>query len=307
MKRLIFSLLLTFVMCGCGPKPINPDIVFRYKLGDKKLVLMSDGENRVSETLLYNYTPAMIEGLNYNGKPLNSFNSFLLETDDQKYMFDTGTGARLKYNFPKADADPEEISKIYITHLHGDHIGGMLKNGEKVFPNATIYISQPEYEYWTDEQIINSFPSHKRSSFDFAAKFLEAYKDQIKLFSPASLEEGGTEIEPGITAFLAPGHTPGHTIYLIDGGKKKIMIWGDITHITELQLRYPSVTISYDVDPEQAWKTREKVIEYVYNNDLQIAGMHIVYPAIGNISKNKNGYYEFNPVKAPKRNNFEMS
>lgn len=307
MKRIFFLLAATAMFTACADKTIDPDITFRYKLGGgDALVLMSDGENRVSETLLHGLAPGMLSVLDYDGKPLNSFNSFLLEMGGQKYMFDTGTGARAQYNHPRAGLDPQEVTKIYLTHLHGDHIGGMLRDGKRVFPNATVYISQPEYDYWTNEQVINSFPSHKRSSFNFARRVLDAYSGQIELFTPATLADGGTELEEGITAYLAPGHTPGHTIYLIGEGRKRVLLWGDITHVTELQLSYPTVSISYDVDDERAVKTRREVLDYVCANGLTVGGMHVVYPAIGRVSREGDGSYRFKAVRAPKRNNFEL-
>jgi glyoxylase-like metal-dependent hydrolase (beta-lactamase superfamily II) len=168
--------------------------------------------------------------------------------------------------------------------MHGDHIGGMLRNGQVAFPKAMIYINQREYDYWS------------KSNNQLAQNVLNAYKDKLKLFD---LEKGEPQenIFPDILAMAAYGHTPGHTMYLLGSGKEQLLVWGDLAHAMAIQMPCPQVAVTYDIDPKQAVESRLAVLKYVTKHHIPVAGMHVAYPAIGTVAANGKGGYVFTPVK----------
>ncbi len=104
----------------------------------------------------------------------------------------------------------------------------------------------------------------------------------IRLVNPCLL--------PGIYAIATYGHTPGHTSFLLESGKEKLLIWGDLAHAMAVQMPHPEISVTYDFDPRQAADIRKKMLEYVSKNNIPIAGMHIAYPAVGKISEKGSGY-----------------
>lgn len=154
---------------------------------------------------------------------------------------------------------PVDIDYIFITHLHGDHIGGLVQAGQKAFPNAKLYIPETEWDAWTT-------PAEKTSpNVEALAK---AYGENLIRFK---------ETEPlpvGIQAIPAPGHTPGHTLYRIND----ILIAGDIMHGVALQKEHPEFCARFDMNREQAIRSRKQVLELVANEGLKLYGMH--FPTI---------------------------
>ena len=165
---------------------------------------------------------------------------------------------------------------MLLTHAHGDHTGGLLVDDGPAFPNAKVIVSLLEYEW--SEQI---------------REILEKYGDNFETMTPGAIESGGQELTPGIYAVEAYGHTPGHTMYMLNSGGQKLLIWGDLAHAMAIQMPRPAVTVTFDVDTAAAAATREKVLKFVSENEIAVAGMHIPYPGIGDIAvdpENPGGY-----------------
>ena len=208
----------------------------------------------------------------------SAINSFLVQKGGENILFDTGLGQKIIENLASHGVSPDLVSKIFITHGHGDHIGGLLKDGKIVFPNAELYINRKEYDYWIKEN---------NALFTQVA---EAYKNHIQLFD---IEKDTIDLQPDIQGIAAYGHTPGHTMYLIGTGENQILIWGDLTHVMPLQMPHPEQSVTYDVDPVQAAETRQRVLKSVSESHLKVAGMHIPLPSIGKVNESKTIGYEF--------------
>lgn len=201
----------------------------------------------------------------------SSMSCFLLRTVDSNstesgqasspitILLDAGLGSPFSQLIPKLKEEgvnPDSLKLIYITHMHPDHIGGLLKDGARVFPNAELWINRVEVEAW------------KAMDDDNAAlpkAVLEAYKDNLKLF------EAGDTLSGGVNTIAAYGHTPGHTAFQ----KDSILVIADLMHGAALQLKHPEYCPFFDMNPEEAIASRKRILEYAKKNNLTMYGMHI--------------------------------
>ena len=215
---------------------------------------------------------------------------------DGYVLFDSGLGTRggnLIANLGKAmndDYHPERVVLVLLTHLHGDHIGGLLDGETRRFPNAKVLCSKPEYDHWATQNNA-AFERIKKAydedfsgglTFDEAIRYPHPYANDSALVS--------------ITPIHAPGHTPGHTVFLIESMGQKLMVVGDLLHAAAMQFPMPEVCARYDMDPTEAVKSRRRILDQVAEGNIPVAGMHIPNPGIGFVKKNADGY-DFTPLK----------
>lgn len=199
-----------------------------------------------------------------DGAP-SSMSNVLLQTEGKNILFDAGLGApvsQLQSKLEEKGVTADKVDFVYITHMHGDHIGGMLKDESKVFTNAEVYINRIEAEAWL------AMPKEKSA---LARKVLDVYKDNIHYF------EAGDTLEGDIKTIEAYGHTPGHTVYQ----KGNVLIIGDLIHGAALQMKHPEYCAAYDMDKQAAINARVRIIKYARQNGLKMYGMHL--PAPGTI------------------------
>jgi glyoxylase-like metal-dependent hydrolase (beta-lactamase superfamily II) len=278
-----FILLIFIFMAAIGSNAqCTTGTDFPERVGDYKVYLLSEGQQKGNTGILIGATPEMIAEQIPDGTFPNAANAFLVQTPDKNILVDTGFGRLLFENLKSTGLDANQIDVVLITHMHGDHIGGLLKNGQVLFPNAQLYISQPERDYWAGEKNAG------------AVAVLNAYEQQLVLFEPNSLDSLSQSLLPGIIPVATYGHTPGHTSFLVESKGDKLLIWGDLTHAMAIQMPYPQVAVTYDVNPEEAVQSRQAVLKYVSENAIPVAGMHIAYPAMGKVQASGSGY-EFVP------------
>jgi glyoxylase-like metal-dependent hydrolase (beta-lactamase superfamily II) len=290
MKTKLITIIMFAMATVCVKAQTNENI-FSAVLGKSKLFLLSEGQRNGSTEILIDATPELIKKY----APDNSFpmaaNVFLWQINGKNILFDTGYGRNLFDNLQSIQLKPENIDVIFITHAHGDHIGGLLRDEKAAFPNAAIYMSKMEYNYWTNDSIMNQMPEKIRGGFLLTKKVVEAYKNRLHLFEPNALNPPYTKtVYPGIKAIAAYGHTPGHTVFLLESGKDKFLIWGDLAHAMAIQMPHPEIAVSYDVNSQDAIQARKVILQYVSENHIPIAGMHIAYPGMGAIKKSESGY-----------------
>lgn len=189
----------------------------------------------------------------------SSMSCFLLRSEGKTILLDAGLGAPFSQLIPKLNEEgvnPDSLELIYITHMHGDHIGGLLKDGAKVFPNAELWINRVEAEAWQAMDGDNAA---------LAKAVLEAYKDNLKLF------EAGDTLSGGVSTIAAYGHTPGHTVFQ----KDSILVIADLMHGAALQMEHPEYCPFFDMDPEAATESRIRILEYAKEHNLTMYGMHL--------------------------------
>jgi len=190
-----------------------------------------------------------------------SVSAFLVKTDGNEILFDAANGAPDSQLMPVLESlqtTADEIDYIFITHLHGDHIGGLLKEGEAVFSNALVYINKTEYDAW--------MVMEGRQS-EGLRNICNAYGERVKTFT---IED---ELPCGIEAVEAYGHTPGHTAYRVGDA----LIAGDVMHGTALQARYPEFSAGFDMDKEMSVKTRRAILKMA-EEGVKVYGMHFPAP-----------------------------
>lgn len=216
-----------------------------------------------------------------------SVNCFVVHAFGRMALIDTGCGTYLKptagkllENLAAAGVDPADIDSVLLTHIHPDHSSGLTRpeTGRRVFGTAELIVHEQELKHWFDDELMNATDEdERRYFFQYAREQVSPYLQCLKTFN------NRTEVFPGITSVPLPGHTPGHSGYLIDSGDDSLLIWGDLIHVPELQIERPEVTMSFDVDPLLAEKTRRDVFAEVAHSKRLVAGMHIDFPGFAHV------------------------
>ena len=292
MKTTVFLLLL-LLLSSYNLAAQEEESPITYEIGSFNITVLPEGGGQGKPDILIGASQEMLNQCLPEGTYTSAVNAFLIETKDKTILVDAGFGRKLFTNLEICGKSPENIDIILLTHMHGDHIGGLLKDNKKSFPNAMLYIPQPEYDYWMNNEIMQNLPENRRGSFTQARKVIEAYKDKLILFVPGELDGTAYEVFPGIRSIAAYGHTLGHTVYLLESDDSRFMIWGDLTHVTPVQMPYPQIAVTYDTDPAKAIESRQRILQYLADNKIDIAGMHVEYPGIGKVEKNESGGYVF--------------
>ncbi len=234
--------------------------------------------------------PAMFLGTKPEKNFTMSLNAYLLVNKQNTILIDAGFGNRLFTHLKKLNFQPEAIDTILLTHMHPDHIGGLLKDNNRAFPKATLWLAKQEYDYWTNKDIQKALPQNKQQAFILAQKVLAAYGDKVRTFSPQDIAKQEDSLFENVKAIAAFGHTPGHTAFLVGEGKDALLIWGDIVHAENIQLAQPEVGVIYDVDPKQAIETRKYLFDYIEKNNIKVTGMHIGRQGASVLKKKDSGY-----------------
>jgi glyoxylase-like metal-dependent hydrolase (beta-lactamase superfamily II) len=225
---------------------------FRMMLGDFEITPVSDGTVDLPVNQLLREKPAQVDAAlarSYLKSPLEtSANAFLVNTGSKLVLIDSGAGAlfgptlgKFVANLKAAGYQPEQIDEVYITHFHGDHVGGLVQDGKPVFPNATIRANKAESDYWLSQANMDKAPAGGKDGFKGAMAMLNPYVSagKFKAF------DGDTELVPGVTAHAAKGHTPGHTTYAVESRGQKLLLIGDLIHVAAVQMENPAVTIQF--------------------------------------------------------------
>ena len=275
----------------------------RFMVGDIEVTAISDGTIKLPVLQLLRGDPARLRQALQRGylneQVETSVNAYLVNTGSKLVLIDAGAGAlfgptvgKLLTNLRASGYRPEQIDEIYVTHLHGDHVGGVTAAGTRVFANATLRVDKRDAEYWLSEANMNAAAAEAKGFFQGAMASVKPYADAGR-FKPF---DGGTELVPGVRAVASHGHTPGHTVYAVESRGERLMVWGDLMHVAAVQFEDPSVTIQFDVDSSAALKQRQAAFDEAAKNGWLVGAAHLSFPGVGRLRAGAGGGYVFVPL-----------
>lgn len=270
MKKILFILIATTALTATAQE----QSVYSHRTAEAEVILLSEGQNPGRLNTLVGATPQMIAQAAPDGSYPTATNAFLIRTrSGRNILIDTGLGRELFNNLQRAGVSAESIDAVLMTHLHGDHTGGLVREGKAAFPRAKLYMSTLEAGS-ADENTRRMMALYELVTFEPAAGTPVAVFDEVK-------------------ALPCYGHTAGHTAYLIGN----VAIWGDLAHAMAFQMPFPQVAVTYDRAPETAVASRRTLLEYFTANGYTVGGMHVPYPAIGTLASDGAEGYVFTPLK----------
>jgi len=275
--------------------------VYRYKVGSYECTSINDGSRTfpLPDGFVKNVSKdealAAAEAAYFpKGQVTVPFNPQIINTGTKLVIIDTGYGpgiapsvGLLPANMAAAGIDPKAIDIVVLSHLHPDHINGLKSaDGGLAFPNAEIKAPALDWAFWMNDDNMSKAQSNPmmKAYFENTRKVLSPLASKITQY------EWGKQVAPGITALETAGHTPGHSSFAVASGSARILIQSDVTNIPEFFLRHPDWHVAYDIDPEQAQKTRHKFHDMAVAEKALVVGFHFAFPSIGYVEKDGAGY-----------------
>ncbi|HEV7260881.1 MAG TPA: MBL fold metallo-hydrolase [Bosea sp. (in: a-proteobacteria)] len=201
--------------------------------------------------------------------------AFLLQGPDGITLVDAGTGTAWgeAYGYARAalqhrGVEPGQVRRILITHLHGDHALGLVAGDKPYFPEAEIIVPAADLAFFGDEAKRATTPKDRQGGFDIAATLQQLYAGRLRSVDPGT-------VLPGIELIALPGHTHGHSGYLIGDATRSLLLWGDALHLSSLQAGDPDIGIVYDLDGAAAARTRRDILDRAASQGWIVSGGHI--------------------------------
>lgn len=281
LSKIMLPALAASLLFGCAPtdkaQPVDntKSILKAPESSEYKTIILKSGATVTwikdnpgvklnPKDLFSDATDTLFNSLGLNDGVPASISTFLLNVDGEFILFDAGLGflgGELDDHLADLGVAPDSIKLIYLTHLHADHIAGLVKKDEsgmtKVFKNATLYLGQVEHDAWMNME-----------KNGLQKGILGIYQDNLKLFV------FGDTLPHAVEALDAVGHTPGHTAFRYN----ELLVIGDLMHGYALQIKHPEINSDYDMDKEKSIESRKRILEYAKANGLTMAGMHLPSP-----------------------------
>jgi glyoxylase-like metal-dependent hydrolase (beta-lactamase superfamily II) len=267
--------------------------VARYQVGEFEVNTLLDGAVSVKE-------PQKTFGMNVDADtfsatsaenfiPADAFKAYftptLVNTGSELILFDTGVGeggrparGNMRAALESAGYKPEQVDVVVITHMHPDHIGGLMEGGAPAFPNARYVIAQAEYDFW--------------AGMDPEANGITKLmtKNVKPLAEKMSFLNGGGSVASGITAVDAHGHTPGHTVYMLESGGQQLLLAADSANHYVWSLARPDWEVRFDMDKAAAAATRKSLFGMLAADKVPFVGYHMPFPAVGYVASDGEGF-----------------
>ena len=269
--------------------------IYHHSLGDLTITAVNDGYLPFSFDYATHIDPSEASKLyaaNFRTDPPRAtVNTFAISTPQGVVLIDSGCGnvagdtlGNVPANLGAAGINPSEVTTILMTHLHTDHAGGLIDAGGNArYPNAELVLHTDEALFWLSPDALAKAPEGLKPSVGVAQAATAPYKARLRTLSSG-------EAHPGFTIVPEPGHTPGHSGWMIRSDAQRLLIWGDIVHLPGLQFADPHIGVAFDTDGEQAYRTRLKILDMAASERLLVAGMHLDFPAFGHVQKQDQAY-----------------
>lgn len=268
-----------------------------FKIGTFGVTVISDGirvAEKPQETFGTNQSPeAVADLLKANFLPtdkfVNGFSPTLIDTGSDLVLFDTGMGeggreagaGQLLQGITAAGYTPDQVSVVVLTHMHGDHINGVMEAGAPAFKNARYVAGQVEYDFWKDEARVGTPAENGHKG---------VLKNVVPLAEKMTFIGDGGEVVPGITGMAAFGHSPGHMVFKVESEGKGLVLTADTANHFVLSLQRPDWEVRFDMDKAKAAAARKTVFDMIATDRLPFVGYHMPFPAVGFIEKHEQGY-----------------
>lgn len=273
---------------------------YRFKLGDFEITTLYDGALEIPKVhpIFGKNQPVeevkafLTENRLPTDKMAISFSPVIVNTGNEIVLFDSGYGAarrdkgagKMAKALEAAGFSADKIDVVVLTHLHPDHVSGLMEDGKPAFPNARYVTGDSEYDFWSNKELVNS------SNEQMAGRAKAVQANVVPLAEKAKFIKPGGDVVTGITSIEAFGHTPGHMIYNIESAGKRFVIFADTTNHYAASLAKPDWHCAFDMDAEKAVETRKKVLDMIATDKIPSAGYHMPFPAVGFVEKKDTGY-----------------
>ncbi|WP_428670367.1 MBL fold metallo-hydrolase [Roseibium sp.] len=261
-------------------------------LGDLRVTCHSDGHLLIPAAFFPDADP--LEKKKVTPHTRFGANTWLIETGERTILVDAGSGDWLKARYPQTGLlgwqgeDLEErrskVTDIIVTHMHADHIGGLSAGGTSLFPNAELHVQAAEWDYWTDEALINSVAEDRKPLVGLIQALARPIESQVTLHS------GEKDLGGGVLLFPAPGHTPGHQAVHLSSGSKEVYLLADVVVSDALQFANPEAVYALETDPELAAATRKFLFERLAFERTPFAATHLNETGFGCLEKQTGGF-----------------
>ncbi|MEO1603285.1 MAG: MBL fold metallo-hydrolase [Pseudomonadota bacterium] len=294
--------LITPTPAMAAPALAQAPYFYRFRIGELIGTVVSDGILPLGDPTASFMGPTpedMRAMLARNFLPTDNAvleqNILVVDAGSQRILFDTGMGTsqmfgptpgKLMSSLAAAGIEPASITAIVCTHGHCDHVWGIMSDaGERIFPNAEIWISEADFDFWTDEAKLSATdPAWMPAFVEGARRNLMPNQDRMRFF------KDGEEFLPGLQALFAPGHTVGHTAFIVTSGSDTLAVIGDLTHHHVILLETPLTQFAFDTDPAQSAETRVRVLDMIAAQRLPMIAYHFPWPGIGHVEKVGEGF-----------------
>ncbi len=201
------------------------------------------------------------------------FTPTLVNTGAQVILFDTGLNPDgITAAVEAAGYTTDQIDTVVITHMHGDHIGGLMGDAP-TFANAAYVTGQTEFDHWAGA-----------GNDNFEAK-VRPLAEKMRFIG-----DGG-EAAPGVTAMAAFGHTPGHMAYMLESDGQQMVLGADFANHYVWSLAHPEWEVKFDMDKSAAAATRKRMLDMMATEKLPFVGYHMPFPALGYVDRRDGGYH----------------
>jgi len=247
---------VTTLLAGSRPVP-DPQNIFGTNVSAEEFAEVSAANFIPADVAQFFFTPTVVN------------------TGSEVILFDTGLDAGgITSALAAAGYAPGDITHVVLTHMHGDHIGGLSDEaGNVTFADAAYITGQTEYDHWAGQA---------NEGFDAKVRPLA---DRISFIG-----DGGA-VTSGITGIDAPGHTPGHMAFMLDSGGEQMMLIADAANHYVWSLAYPDWEVSFDADKAAAAATRRALLGMAAADRIPLIGYHMPFPAAGYIEARGDGFH----------------